>query len=119
MGELEQARLRLQSTIDGLAASGPADLPLRPFQGELPWPVAGPLLSRFGRATSALGIGVQRNGIEIGAAQGAPVRAVHGGIVAYAAPFTGFGVLVILDHGGDAFTVYGHLAGTALQPGAT
>ena len=47
------------------------------------------------------------------------MRAVHGGTVAYAAPFTGFGVMVILDHGEDAFTVYGHLAGTALRPGAT
>jgi murein hydrolase activator len=46
------------------------------------------------------------------------VQAVHGGTVAYVAPFTGFGVLVILDHGGNAFTVYGHLAGTSLRPAA-
>ena len=119
VGELEQARVRLQSTISGLAPSGPAELPVRPFQGDLPWPLAGPLISRFGRATTAFGTATQRNGIEIGAAQGAPVRAVHGGTVAYVAPFTGFGVLVILDHGDNAFTVYGHLAGTALRPGST
>ena len=119
VGELEQARVRLQSTISGLATSGPADLPLRPFQGDLPWPLTGPLLSRFGRATTVFGTATQRNGIEIGAAQGTPVRAVHGGTVAYVAPFTGFGVLVILDHGGNAFTVYGHLAATALRPGAS
>ena len=119
VGELEQARVRLQSTISGLATSGPSDLPLRPFQGDLPWPVSGPVLSRFGRATTAFGTTTQRNGIEIGASQSAPVHAVHGGTVAYVAPFTGFGVLVILDHGDNAFTVYGHLAGTALRPGAT
>ena len=118
VGELEQARGRLQSVISGLAPSGPAELPLRPFQGDLPWPISGPVLSRFGRATSAFGTATQRNGIEIGASQGTPVRAVHGGAVAYVAPFTGFGVLVILDHGDNAFTVYGHLAGTALRPGA-
>ena len=39
--------------------------------------------------------------------------------MAYAAPFTGYGVMVILDHGDNAFTVYGHLSGTALRPGAT
>ena len=39
------------------------------------------------------------------------------GTVAYAAPFTGYGVMVILDHGQNAFTVYGHLAGSALRPG--
>ena len=80
---------------------------------------SGPVLSRFGRSTTgAYGTSIQRNGIEIGAALGTPVRAVHGGTVAFAAPFTGYGVMVILDHGADAFTVYGHLSGTALRPGA-
>jgi septal ring factor EnvC (AmiA/AmiB activator) len=121
VGELEQARTRLQSTLSGLPADAPVvDLPLRPFQGELPWPITGPILSRFGRsATGSYGTIIQRNGIEIGATVGAPVKAVHGGTVAYAAPFTGYGVMVILDHGENAFTVYGHLSGTALRPGAT
>jgi septal ring factor EnvC (AmiA/AmiB activator) len=118
VGELEQARQRLQSTIDGLPGAAIVDLPLRPFQGDLPWPIAGPVLTRFGRATTgSFGTSIQRNGIEIGAAAGSTVHAVHGGTVAYAAPFTGYGVMVILDHGQDAFTVYGHLSGTALRPG--
>jgi septal ring factor EnvC (AmiA/AmiB activator) len=118
VGELEQARQRLQSTIDGLEGAALVDLPLRPFQGDLPWPLAGPVLTRFGRATTgSFGTSIQRNGVEIGAAAGSAVHAVHGGTVAYAAPFTGYGVMVILDHGQDAFTVYGHLSGTALRPG--
>ena len=119
VGELEQARTRLQATIAGLATTSASDLPLKPFQGDLAWPVAGPVLSRFGRAASSFGTAIQKNGIEIGTPVGTPVHAVHGGTVAYAAPFTGFGVLVILDHGDNTFTVYGHLAGTALRPGAT
>ena len=119
VGELEQARTRLQATMAGLATTTTTDLPLKPFQGDLAWPVAGPLLSRFGRAASSYGTAIQKNGIEIGTPVGTPVHAVHGGTVAYAAPFTGFGVLVILDHGDNTFTVYGHLAGTALRPGAT
>jgi septal ring factor EnvC (AmiA/AmiB activator) len=118
VGELEQARQRLQSTLDGLEGTAIVDLPLRPFQGALPWPLAGPVLTRFGRSTTgSFGTSIQRNGIEIGAVNGSPVRAVHGGTVAYAAPFTGYGVMVILDHGQDAFSVYGHLSGTALRPG--
>lgn len=117
VGELEQARTRLQATIAGLATTTASDLPLKPFQGDLVWPVAGPLLSRFGRAASSFGTAIQKNGIEIGTPVGTPVHAVHGGTVAYAAPFTGFGVLVVLDHGDNTFTVYGHLAGTALRPG--
>ena len=118
VGELDQARQRLQSTIAGLEGAPAVDLPLRPFQGDLPWPLAGPVLTRFGRSTTGtFGTTIQRNGIEIGAAAGSPVRAVHGGTVAYAAPFTGYGVMVIVDHGQEAFTVYGHLSGTALRPG--
>jgi len=45
------------------------------------------------------------------------VRAVHGGVVAFAAPFSGFGTLVILDHGGGAFTIYGHLAEARVERG--
>jgi len=119
VGELEQARTRLQATIAGLASTGAGDLPLRPFQGDLAWPVSGAVLSRFGRTASTFGTAIQKNGIEIGTPAGTAVHAVHGGTVAYAAPFTGYGVLVILDHGDNAFTVYGHLAGTALRPGAS
>jgi septal ring factor EnvC (AmiA/AmiB activator) len=52
---------------------------------------------------------VLRRGIEIAAAQGSPVRAVHAGTVAHAAPFSGFGNLVIVEHGNRAFSVYGYL----------
>ncbi len=120
VGELEQARTRLQATMAGLATTEPHG-PAAPGLSRATWPgrSAGPLLSRFGRAASSYGTAIQKNGIEIGTAVGTPVHAVHGGTVAYAAPFTGFGVLVILDHGDNTFTVYGHLAGTALRPGAT
>ena len=45
------------------------------------------------------------------------VTAVHEGTVAYAAPFTGFGTLVIVDHGQSAFTLYGHLAEAVVTAG--
>jgi murein hydrolase activator len=42
-------------------------------------------------------------------AEGQPVRAVHEGVVAYADQFTGYGNLVILDHGDGAYSLYGYL----------
>ena len=42
---------------------------------------------------------------------------MHEGTVAFAAPFSGFGTLVIVDHGGTAFTLYGHLLDAAVKPG--
>ena len=35
--------------------------------------------------------------------------AVHEGVVAYAGQFTGYGNLVIVDHGGKSYSLYGHL----------
>ena len=37
--------------------------------------------------------------------------------MAFAAPFTGFGTLVIVDHGSSAFTLYGHLLDAAVKAG--
>ena len=50
-------------------------------------------------------------------AEGIPVHAVHGGTVAFAGPFTGFGTLVILDHGANNFTLYGYLSTVEVDRG--
>jgi murein hydrolase activator len=118
-GELEAAQQKLTAAVTGLS-SAPTALPLRPFQGALDWPVAGRVNARFGRgSTSRFGTAISRNGIEVVAAAGAPVVAVHEGTVAYAAPFTGFGNLVILDHGNHAFTLYGYLSTIRVTKGAS
>jgi murein DD-endopeptidase MepM/ murein hydrolase activator NlpD len=123
-GELRQAQHALETTVSGLpAAAMPtvprAVLPVRAFRGALPWPVPGPLVSRFGRETqSRFGTGLVRNGIEIGAAGQTAVAAVHGGRVAFADLFTGFGRLVILEHGQGVFSLYGHLDALNVARGA-
>ena len=40
-----------------------------------------------------------QSGIQLAAQEGTPVEAVHDGTVAFAGPFTGYGTLVIVDHG--------------------
>ena len=45
------------------------------------------------------------------------VAVVHEGTVAYAAPFTGFGNLVIVDHGAQIYTLYGYLSTIAVNKG--
>jgi septal ring factor EnvC (AmiA/AmiB activator) len=83
----------------------------------LPWPANGIVLSRFGRQPVRGGLVVTRNGVEISLAEGRPVAAVHEGVVSFAAPFTGYANLVILDHGNGAQTVYGHLASVTVSKG--
>lgn len=120
ISELDRVRRQLHATVSGLGpATVPVDLPLRPFRGAITWPATGSVLSRFGRSSGAFGTSVVRNGIEIAVPSGTRVQAVHGGTVAYAAPFTGFGVLVIVDHGASSYSLYGALSATSLQTGAT
>ena len=46
------------------------------------------------------------------------MQAVHEGVVAFADTFTGYGRLVIVDHGGQTFSLYGNLADISIAKGA-
>lgn len=125
LGELHAAQRHLHATLRQMAAGTHEDLlatpalPLRSMQGDLAWPVDGRVSTSFGRhRQTRFGTTIVRNGIEIAAAEEAPVRAAHAGQVAFADTFTGFGTLVILDHGNDAYSLYGYLATLAVQRGA-
>jgi septal ring factor EnvC (AmiA/AmiB activator) len=119
VSELQAAQVQIERTLATAdASSATVALPIGPFRGDLPWPVTGPIAARFGRsAAGRFGTAIVRNGIEITAAEGTGARAVHEGKVAFAAPFAGFGMLVILDHGGSAFTLYGHLSDALVTEG--
>ena len=112
-GELEAAQQRLQVAIGqlGTGRSAAVNLPLRPFRGALIWPATGIVTGRFGRQSlGRFGTVISRNGIEISVAEGQVVRAVHEGTVVYAEPFTGYGNLVIVDHGDGEYSLYGYLS---------
>jgi murein hydrolase activator len=118
-GELQDAQRKLQSTVAQMAAgreAAPAALPIRPFQGTLPWPSEGVVSARFG----AGGRGApssSRNGIELSLPEGQDVRAVHEGVVAFADAFSGYGNLVIVDHGDRSYSLYGHLSSLSVKKG--
>lgn len=114
--ELETARQQLQAT-GGSGSARPAAVPLAPFKGDIPWPAEGIVVARFGRHRTAGGRVLARNGVELSLPEGRPVAAVHHGVVTYAAPFTGYANLVIVDHGSGAHTLYGHLAVASVSKG--
>ncbi len=116
-GELQVAQQQLQQTVTALATPDPGVVPLAPFRGDLDWPANGRVVSRFGRDASGRFGESGRSGIDIATPEGTPVRAVHPGTVGFAEPFTGFGNLVVVDHGHNAFTVYGYLASLAVSRG--
>jgi septal ring factor EnvC (AmiA/AmiB activator) len=119
-GELEAAQQRLQGTVTQLGGRGGAvALPIAPFRGALPWPAHGIVTGRFGRQTnSRFGTSIARSGIEISLAEGEPVRVVHEGTIAYADQFTGYGTLVIVDHGDSNYSLYGHLSSIDVARGS-
>src|SRR5215467_4885573 len=114
VGELQAANQKLQLTLRDLSAS-PAEsaLPIRPFRGDLEWPVASTGVRRSSRSASS----PLSAGIDINAAEGAPVTAVHDGVVAFADTFGGFGNLVIIDHGAQSFSLYGNLLEMSVTKG--
>ena len=116
-GELEAAAQKLQGAVADLGRTATVALPLRPFRGALAWPAPGIVIQRFGRPPSGRAGAASNNGIELSLAEGQPVRAVHEGTVAFADQFTGYGNLVILDHGDGAFSLYGHLSSLAVAKG--
>jgi septal ring factor EnvC (AmiA/AmiB activator) len=120
VGELQVAYDKLQQQIgpgaDGRSADA-VSVPLLPFQGALDWPTFGKIGSRYGQTLGRLGGSAVKNGIEIASVEETPVAAVHGGTVAFADAFTGFGNLVILDHGGNNYSLYGYLGAVNVKVG--
>jgi septal ring factor EnvC (AmiA/AmiB activator) len=118
VGELGVAQHQLETAVATLRSGrqvAPVAVPLRAFRGALEWPVIGRVKSRFGQ-TSGRAPGAVTDGIEIEVPEGTPVHAVHGGTVAFADTFSGYGTLVIVDHGNNQFSLYGYLASTSVPP---
>ena len=113
-GELEAAQQRLQGTVaqlGGRGGAGHAAARAR-FAGRCRGRRQGIVTGRFGapdRQPVRHPHRTQRHR-DLLAPKDRPVRAVHEGTVAYADQFTGYGNLVIVDHGDSAYSLYGYLS---------
>lgn len=76
-----------------------------PRVGGLGWPVSGNLLSRYG---GRLPDGRASSGVLIGAPAGTPVTAVADGTVVFSDWMTGYGMILIIDHGNGYMSLYAH-----------
>jgi len=82
------------------------------------WPIEGRVGSSFGERLDPFnGEGAFHAGIDIDAPTGTPVRATADGDVTGAAMVAGYGREIVLDHGHDVLTVYGHLSSIAVMTG--
>jgi murein DD-endopeptidase MepM/ murein hydrolase activator NlpD len=75
------------------------------------WPIRGPVNSEFGlRLSPWTPVEEYHGGIDIGAPVGMPVKAPAPGVVVFAGRQPDFGITVIIDHGHDTRSLYGHLS---------
>jgi murein hydrolase activator len=110
LDELKSSAERLRQLIEKEEAAKAA--PFRPPPGAAASMLA-PLRLPAAAVVSA------RNGVEIRAPAGTPVQAVKAGRVAYAGWFTGYGQMIILDHGDRLYSVYGYVENLAVENGRT
>jgi murein DD-endopeptidase MepM/ murein hydrolase activator NlpD len=102
---------------DGLTASFSGDWTELADAPSL-WPVEGPVASSVGEREDPInGEGAFHTGVDIDAPYGTPVRAAGDGDVTEAAMGAGYGREIVLDHGHDLLTIYGHLSAFAVFQG--
>lgn len=77
-----------------------------------------PVSSAFGwRSDPFTGQARFHKGVDLAAAYGTEVRAFDGGVVKSAGEQSGYGLTVVVDHGGGRETLYAHLSSLTVAPG--
>ena len=107
--EAESTRL---ANVAGATRTTPGKTPPRvvanapaPKVGGLGWPLSGNLLARYG---GRLPDGRISSGVLIGAPAGSTVNAVADGTVVFSDWMTGYGMILIVDHGNGYMSLYAH-----------
>jgi murein hydrolase activator len=114
----EKELSRLLSELGTALRDIPGNLGSKPFatlKGRLPWPLRGKLLARFGEAKA--GGRLKWNGLWIAGSEGEAVKAVARGRVAYVGWMHAYGLIVVLEHEGGYYSLYGHNQSVAVGVG--
>ncbi|QQO07155.1 peptidoglycan DD-metalloendopeptidase family protein [Luteimonas sp. MC1750] len=82
--------------------------------GGLSWPLTGSLLAGYG---GRMPDGRSSSGVLVAASAGTPVRAVAEGTVVFAEWMTGYGLILIIDHGNGYMSLYAHNDSLLKGPG--
>jgi lipoprotein NlpD len=82
--------------------------------GILQWPLRGVLYARFGKKGRE-----PHDGIDLAAPAGTPVRTAGEGVVLFAGPQSGYGLIVVVSHEKGLVTVYAHSRDLRVKTGQT
>jgi murein DD-endopeptidase MepM/ murein hydrolase activator NlpD len=108
----QAASNRLAAAIRAAQARSSQGPTATPSSAGLIWPVNGPVTSPFGPRWGSF-----HAGIDIGVPYGTPIAAAAAGTVIYCGWESGYGNLVVIDHGGNLATAYGHQSSIAVSCG--
>jgi murein DD-endopeptidase MepM/ murein hydrolase activator NlpD len=112
-GSLEDAAMKLTADLRANDAKAAAAALGESATGFM-WPLNGAITSYYGPRWGSM-----HTGIDIDGTTGQPVVASKAGTVVMAAPYSGYGNAVVVDHGGGIQTLYAHLSAFGVSNGQT
>jgi len=115
----DESQLReLMDNVRNQLADIPVQTEGKPFskvKGQLQPPVSGRTIAAFGQKKS--GGPLVWQGVWLSAKIGAPVTTAAAGRVVYVGHMHRYGLIVVIDHGDDFYTVYGHTQAAYVEVG--
>ena len=125
LAELDESSLQLQSLIKTLEDEKKRlqkrfSEKFSKERGRLGWPNDGDVVALFGRQKHPkFDTFIYRKGIEIEPSKEQEVKTVFDGVVIYANWFRGYGMVIIVDHGENYYSIYAHLSKLLVSVGDT
>ncbi|MCD2449029.1 peptidoglycan DD-metalloendopeptidase family protein [Methylicorpusculum oleiharenae] len=113
LNQLQEGEQRLHKVVAGLQRFNfkeviksvfdlSSDQPFENLKGNLPWPVEGQIVQKFGSRR----MDSRWDGVLIEASEGTELKAVSNGRVVFADWLRGYGLLIIIDHNDGYMTLY-------------
>ena len=112
------ASVTLSEPVTETQARGTIPRPTWFPTGSFRWPCNGTITSYFGRRNTGIaGASTYHQGLDIANSYGTAIYAADGGTVTYSGWRSGYGYLVIIDHGNGYQTYYGHNSSLIVSTG--